>query len=134
MKSIITWFQYFFVSLFSILAPIKAIIYTLSLLIAADFIFGIYRAYKNGEKITSRKMSNSLPKIFLYNLVIIVLYYSNVYIIETGLPLEKLAAGLICLIELRSIDESWTSIFGYSIWNKLLDNIGRGKSKTKDLI
>jgi hypothetical protein len=101
------------------------------MLIFCDFVFGIYRAFKNGEIITSRKMSNTLPKILMYNVVIVALFLSNTYILETGLPLEKIGAGLICLVELRSIDESWNIIFGWSLWDKVAKSLNRGKSNTK---
>jgi len=35
------------------------------------------------------------------------------------------------MIELKSCDESFKTIFGYSLWNRLLDSIDRGKSITK---
>ncbi len=131
MNRIKEFFSYMAVSFFSTLAPIKPISLTLVGLIIADFLFGIYRAKKQGETITSRKMSRSIAKILFYNIVILILFYTNLYIFETGLPLEKLGAGLICLVELRSIDESWQIIFGYSLWDKLSASIERGANKAK---
>ena len=134
MKYLTKWIEPLIVSIIAIIAPIKTLILTLTMLIVVDFIFGIYRAFRKGEPITSRKMSQSLPKILLYNIVIIVLYYTDHYVLQTGMQLEKLAAALICLVELKSIDESWTTVFGWSIWTKVIDGLSRGKSKTKDLI
>ena len=118
-------------SLFAVLAPIKPIILTLSFVIICDFIFGIYRAYKCGESITSRKMSQTLPKLFLYNCIIIVLFCVDKYVINTGIGLEKVGATFMIMVELKSCDESFNTIFGYSLWNKLIDTIERGKSITK---
>ena len=125
--------KYIIISLLGILAPIGPIIWTLTLLVIVDFIVGIYRAYKLNEVITSRKMSNTITKVLLYNIVIICLYFSNKYILDTGLPLEKLGAALICLVEMRSIDESWSLLFGWSIWEKLAKGLNRGKSTTKQI-
>jgi len=121
-------------SIIAILAPITPIVLTLSFLIFIDFVFGIYRAYKMGDKITSRKMSKTVSKILLYNLVIICLHFLEQYILETGIPLDKLAASLIAVIELKSIDESWSMIFGWSIWHKLVTSLERGKSTTKNIL
>jgi hypothetical protein len=132
MEKVKTFITYMMVSFFSTLTPIKHISLTLVGLIVADFLFGIYRANKQGEKITSRKMSKSIAKILFYNIVILLLYYTNIYIFETGLPLEKLGAGLICLVELRSIDESWQLIFGYSLWDKISSSIERRANTSKN--
>jgi hypothetical protein len=53
------------------------------------------------------------------------------YVMNTGIGLEKVAATLMILIEMKSVDESFKSIFGYSLWNKVIDSIERGKSITK---
>lgn len=129
----LNWFNGLIVSVIGVLAPTTPIILSVVFLIMCDFIFGIYRSYKTGEEITSRKMSRTIPKIFLYNLVIIALFLSNKYVIETGLPLEKIAASLICLVELRSIDESWKIIYGWSIWNRITESINKGKNSGKSL-
>lgn len=118
-------------SVFGVLTPVAPIIYTLTFVIFCDFIFGLYRAYKAKEEITSRKMAQTLPKLFLYNLIIICLFLVDKYVIQTGIGLEKIACSLMVMIELKSCDESFKTIFGYSLWNRLLDSIDRGKSITK---
>ena len=120
-----------FASVFGVLTPVAPIIYTLTFVIMCDFIFGIYRAYKCKEEITSRKMAQTLPKLFLYNLIIICLFFVDKYVIQTGIGLEKVACSLMIMIELKSCDESFKTIFGYSLWNRLVDSIERGKSITK---
>lgn len=123
--------QYLFVGFVSALAPIKPISLTLTFLIFTDFVFGIHRAIKLKEEITSRKMAKSIGKILLYNMVIVLLYYTNIYIFNTGLELEKMAATLICLVELKSIDESWKLIYGWSLWGKLSDAIDTSINRAK---
>jgi hypothetical protein len=118
-------------SVFGVLTPVAPIIYTLTFVIFCDFIFGLYRAYKAKEDITSRKMAQTLPKLFLYNLIIICLFFVDKYVIQTGIGLEKIACSLMVMIELKSCDESFKTIFGYSLWNRLVDSIDRGKSITK---
>jgi hypothetical protein len=103
----------------AILSPIKTLLLTIGFLIAADFIFGIIRAYTKKEIISSRKMSNTIGKILLYNLAIISVYFLDKYLIGSGLHLEKVAAGLIGLTEFKSLDESFKTLFGWSLWDLL---------------
>ena len=118
-------------SIFGVLAPVGPIVYTLTSVIFLDFIFGMYSAYKRKELITSRKMSQTLPKLFLYNAIIITLYFVDKYVLQTGIGLEKVATSLMVFVEMKSCDEHFYNIFGYSLWSKLMDSIERGKSLTK---
>lgn len=130
-KIILKKLDLIFVAIFGVLAPVSPIIYTLTFVILCDFFFGIYRAFKCKEEITSRKMAQTLPKLFLYNIIIIALFLVDKYVMNTGIGLEKVAATLMILIEMKSVDESFKTIFGYSLWNKIIDTIERGKSITK---
>lgn len=120
-----------FASIFGVLAPVLAIVYSLTFIIFLDFIFGIIKAIKLKEEITSRKMSQSISKIFLYNLLIIGLFIIDEYIAQTGIGLDKVGASLIIIVEMRSIDEHFLKLFGYSLWEKISEQINRGKSLTK---
>lgn len=121
-------------ALIAVLSPVKPLLLTVGFLIAVDFIIGLFRAHKTGEEITSRKMGNTVSKMLLYNLAILSVYFLDHYILTSGLNLEKIAAGLIAVIEIKSFDESFKTIFGFSIWDKLKKIIKRGASTTKDVI
>lgn len=123
-----------FVAIVAVIAPVKTLLLSIGFLIVMDFIFGLYRAYKKGEKITSRKMGNTISKMLLYNLVIFSVYILDKYILGTGLGLEKIAASLIGIVEIKSLDESFQTLFGWSIWEKVKKALQRGSSTTKDLI
>jgi len=131
MKTFLSRLDFIFTAILGVLTPVAPIIYTLTFVIICDFLFGLYRAYKCKEEITSRKMAQTLPKLLLYNLIIIALFLVDKYVMNTGIGLEKVAATLMILIEMKSVDESFKSIFGYSLWNKVIDSIERGKSITK---
>lgn len=118
-------------SIFGVLAPVAPIVYTLTGVVFLDFVFGIYSAIKRKEPITSRKMSQTLPKLFLYNAIIIALYFVDKYVLQTGIGLEKVATSLMVFVEMKSCDEHFNNIFGYSLWTRLMDSIERGKSITK---
>jgi len=131
MKTFLSRLDFIFTAILGVLTPVAPIIYTLTFVIICDFLFGIYRAYKAKEEITSRKMAQTLPKLFLYNVIIIALFLVDKYVMNTGIGLEKVAATLMILIEMKSVDENFKIIFGYSLWNKVIDSIERGKSITK---
>jgi hypothetical protein len=107
---------------------------TIGVLIVIDFLVGIYRAFKMGEKITSRKMGNTISKMFLYQLTIISLFLFETYIVGPILPITKIGAALISITELKSIDESVEKMTGVGVWKKLVKIIKRGESETKDFI
>ena len=131
---IITHFSNLIIATVAILSPVVPLLLTIGFLIVIDFIFGMYRAHKTGEKITSRKMGNTISKILLYNLMVISVYFLDHYILKTGLNLEKIAASLIGIVELKSLDESFVKLFGWSIYDKIKKAIQRGTSTTKDII
>jgi hypothetical protein len=131
MKIIFKKLDFIFTAIFGVLAPISPILYTLTGVIILDFVFGIYSAFKRKEPITSRKMSQTLPKLFLYNAIIIALYFVDKYILQTGIGLEKVATSFMIFVEMKSCDEHFNNIFGYSLWSRLMDSIERGKSITK---
>lgn len=130
---IINYSHYLLISLVAVLTPVKPMLLTVGFLVVSDFIFGLYKSYKKGLNITSRKMSNTITKLLLYTITILAVFFLETYIITDVLPFTKLVAGLISLVEIKSIDEHFNSLFGYSIWSKLRAFIDRGKSTTKDV-
>lgn len=126
--------KFIVISILSVLTPIKPLLLTIGFLIASDFLIGLYRAWRLNEDITSRKMGHTLSKLLLYTLTIICVYFFEAYILQSGLPLAKIVASLIGLIELKSIDESVYLITGFSFYKKLVNILKRGQSETKDLL
>jgi hypothetical protein len=131
MKNIWNYFTGFLAGLVGVWSPVSAIVYSLTFIIFLDFLFGICKSIKLKDQVTSRKMSQSISKIFLYNLLIIGLYVMDTYVMQTGIGLEKVGASLIMIVEMRSIDEHFTKLFGYSLWDKISEQFKRGKSLTK---
>ncbi len=114
------------------LAPATPLFLTASLLIVSDFIFAIWRCHKTGVTITSRKMSNIIPKLLLYNIAILLSFLVEVYVLDKGVPLSKIAVGVIAMVEGKSIDESFKLLFGYSIYETMMKKVRRPQeSETK---
>ena len=122
------------ISIIAALTPVIPIMCTVGFLIAADFIVGIYRAFKMKENISSRKMGNTVSKMLLYQITILSIFFFETYILDGVLPVTKIAAGLIATIEIKSIDESIETMTGVGVWKKIVKILRRGNSTTKDFI
>jgi hypothetical protein len=120
-----TWLISILLSVLAALSPMVPLFVTATLLIISDMVFAIYRAYKNEVPITSRKLSQVLPKLILYNIGILLAFLVEKYVLVDTIPISKLALGVISMVEMKSIDESFQSIFGYSLYAKLLAMIKR---------
>jgi hypothetical protein len=134
-----TWlsnhFTPLFISIMAVISPAVPLLLTIGFLVVVDFIFAIYRQWKQDPKqITSRKMSNTITKLGTYTLTILAIFFLEKYILVEVLPITKIAAGLICLVELKSIDESFYILNKYSLWTKIIALIKRGESNTKSII
>ena len=122
------------IAIMAVLSPITPILITVGILVGVDFIFAIYVAYKNKVKITSNKMSKTISKLLLYTITIICIFLLEKFIMGDVLPLSRVAATLIGVVELKSILENWEILFGWSLWDKMMSLVKRGASTTKDII
>jgi len=109
-------------------APIKGIILIVALSTILDTSFGLWKAYKIGEKITSKIFRHGLvPKLVSYIAVIMLVYASDVFIINaltmTVVSVDFMATKVIALvlisIEVKSMDESFVAVKGYSFIDKI---------------
>lgn len=131
----------FFAIIAAFLLPIKFILLTVGFAIVADTTIGIFRAKKKGEKITSRKLSQVVSKMFLYNGAVILFFCMEQYIladfialfVDIHLFLTKLVGALLVFIEVQSINESIESLTGKGIWDRLKEMITRAKLIKEDI-
>lgn len=123
------------------LLPIKGVILAVGCAIMADTITGIIKAKKNNDEITSRKLSVVVSKMILYQSAIILFYIIEKFILAdivglfTDLPfiVTKIVAITLISIELKSVNENYIAIKGYSLWTKFKDLLLRAK-EVKDEI
>jgi hypothetical protein len=118
-------------SVIGVIAPLKAIVLIIVAAVFIDFGLAIYHALKKGIPITSRKMYQTIPKLLIYISVILIVYYSNIYIFEVPMDLHKIVGGFILLTEFKSIDENINLILGFSLFSQLTDFLSRGKNSSK---
>ncbi|MEI8137287.1 MAG: phage holin family protein [Bacteroidota bacterium] len=119
----ITFFKFFSVALVGFFAPITYAFMITIILVSIDTITGVMKAGKDTVKdISSRKMFAFVPKMIFYFLLIIA-GHSVQYWVEPQVPFTKLVLIGICWIEIKSIDENFNILFGYSFMNKVLEGI-----------
>ena len=126
MKNLLSITKFILASIIGLLAPIKSIILILFFIVFVDFGLALYNAFKKGIPITSRRMYKTIPKLLIYVLVMFITYYSNLLIFHSDIELHKFVAGFIVLTEIKSIDENIKLIIGYSIFDEMLELLGRG--------
>jgi phage-related holin len=138
-------------------APMGDLLFFVSLLIVSDFVTGVVAAKHRGEIRSSAKMIKSVYKMIFYFTALIAMqlfdqltakhfhpHFINILIghdnAQTLSEFKFLAAlaFIIIMRELKSIDENWSTIFGWSfiatgmiVYDKLLTTLTSLK-KLKD--
>jgi len=141
-KLIAANFATLFKALLIFFAPIKGIIIIVALSTIIDTGFGIWKAKKLNENISSKIFRHGfVPKLLSYVGAIMVVYASDYFIINyltKGLiSVDYLATKLIALvlisIEVKSMDESFEKVKGYSFVNKAVKLIIQAKNIKKEI-
>jgi hypothetical protein len=124
-------------------APIQELVMAVGLAIMLDTFTGIYKSVKlNGWKsIRSRKLSNIISKMVLYEVSIIILYPIDKFLLnELFLNIlsvqffsTKVACVLLILVELTSIKENVEAALKINIWQILKKAINRAKELKGDI-
>jgi predicted neutral ceramidase superfamily lipid hydrolase len=114
----------------AVFLPIKELMLTIGFLVAADMVVGIWKALKLKQRIRSRRMSDTITKLLLYQIAIMSGFLIESFIIAELIPITKLVATVIAVIEFKSIIESIESVTGKDLWSKIKTIIGR---KSEDI-
>lgn len=112
------------ISTVAIFAPAKALILVTGLLIFADLFTGMLAARKRGEKIKSAALRRTITKCFVYELAILLGFLVEVYMLDGFIPVSKIAAGLISVVEFKSILENLDVINGSPVFTSLIKKLG----------
>ena len=102
---------YFITAIGVFLIPIQEILLGVGVLIFIDLILGIMAARKEGEKITSNKLSQTLIKMFVYHLLIISAFLIE-QLLVSYIPFLQLTLVFLSVTEFTSISENFTRISG----------------------
>jgi hypothetical protein len=123
-------------------APIKGIILLVALATIIDTCFGIWKAKKLKENINSKTFRHGfVPKLISYVVGIMLVYTSDFFIInyltKEVVSVDYIATKLIALtlisIEVKSMDESFEKVKGYSFIKEIVKMIIKAKNVKKHL-
>lgn len=131
----------FILALGSFFLPIKPLLLLVGLFICTDTILGLWAAYKRGEKISSRKLGNIIPKMILYQSAVLIGYVLDVlllgefinYFINIPMFITKIIAMILIFVEALSINENFENITGKNLFNSAKQLISRGINIKKDI-
>lgn len=123
MKQYIT-FSNLGLAFLALLAPIKMMMLTVFVLAISDLITGVAAALKCNEPITSSKLRRTVSKLIIFQTGLIATFFVQQYIINNSMDLVQYVAGLIGLVELKSIFENIEKAYGQPIFKNLIKLLG----------
>lgn len=128
-STLISLMTYFTAGIAAFFFPIIYAFCIVAILVVIDTITGIMKAGRNTVKdVKSKKAFAFVPKLIWYCLLVILAH--SLHYIEPSVPFVKLALMGVAWIEVKSIDENFEVIFGFSFINKVLEAV-KGLSKFK---
>lgn len=125
------WVHYGIVSIAAVFAPIQPIIITVGVLIFADCFTGVWAAIERKERISSAALRRTVSKMFIYQTALLSGYLVELYMINQLLPISKLVAGAIGMVEFKSILENCTAISGQDLFKSLIKKLGSKNDKSE---
>lgn len=129
-----SFLKYVAAALIALLAPIKALLISVGFLIMADLITGVWAALKRKETIKSAAMRRTVSKMVIYNIAVISGFLVEVYMLEELLPVSKIVASVIGLVELKSILENANTILGADLFKTVIAKLGSDNDELKKKI
>lgn len=137
------YIQYFIASVLLLFAPIHGLLIAVASAIVLDTITGIFKSIKiNGWKsVRSRKLSNIVSKMLLYEICILFLFLMDKYLLNEFIMhafgfeymFTKICAILLMFIELVSIKENIEESFKVDLWLMMKKILSRAKEIKTDI-
>jgi len=115
----------------TVLAPIKPVLITVGILIVGDMITGMWAAKRRNEKISSAAMRRTVSKMVIYQFAVISGFLLEKYLLSDTIPVSKLVAGAIGMVEFKSVLENSSSILGQDVFKMVIQKLG-SKNDKKD--
>lgn len=123
------FFQDLLTVIAGVLAPIKALMISTGFLIFVDLVTGIWAAYQQKQPITSAALRRTVSKILIYQLAIISGFIVEHYMLTDFLPISKIVASVIGLVELKSVLENSNKIMGQDLFKVVIAKLGSENDK-----
>lgn len=111
------------------LAPIHSMLIVVGVLIFGDMVLGIWAAIKREEEISSSRLRDTVSKMFIYHMVLILGFLVQNDLFQGLIPVAKLSASVIGMVEIKSVFENASEILGRPIFKDLISKLG---SKNRD--
>lgn len=137
------YINYIFASVVLLFVPIYGLLISVGAAIILDTITGIFKSIKiNGIKsIRSRKLSNVISKMALYEICILLLFVMDKFVFNEFIKgafgfefmFTKICAILLMFTELVSIKENIEESFNIDIWKLLKSTFNRAKEIKSDI-
>jgi hypothetical protein len=138
-----TYLIYIFTATCLFFAPITGLMIAVGAAIALDTIFGIYRSVKvkGWHFVTSRRLSEIISKMLLYQFCIVFLYVIDFFILSeffqkwfsVSFFATKMCAILLIFIEAVSVKENFEKATGLDVWALIKKALGRA-NEIKDSV
>lgn len=138
-----SYINYILTGLALFFAPIQGLLIAVGMAIALDTFTGIFKSIKlNGLKsIRSRKLSNIVSKMLLYQITLILLFVIDKFLLNEFAQLHfsiqfmftKVVAIVLIFIELVSIKENIEEALKIDIWKMLKNLLNRAKEVKSDI-
>lgn len=109
---------------FAVLAPIQMVLVTVGVLVLVDLITGIWAAIKKSQRVSSAAMRRTVSKMLIYQIAVITGYLLGHYILDDIIPIAKIVAGVIGMVEFKSILENSSIIVGEDIVSLIMSKLG----------
>jgi len=136
-----TYLTYIFTTLLLFFAPIQGLLISVGTAIALDTIFGIAKAIKLNQKITSRKLSNIISKFVLYQAAVLLIFTIDTFLLGEFFRIwfsvpyffTKVVTIILIFIESVSIKENFEEAFKVDVWSIFKKLLTRAKEVKKDI-
>lgn len=130
-----TWLQNLLLASVAALAPIHSVMIVVGLLIFMDLATGIWAAVKRSETISSAALRRTISKFFIYQIAVISAFIVQKYLLNDLIPASNLVAGVIGMVELKSILENASKILGADVFSVVLQKLGSiNDEKLKEIV
>lgn len=100
------WAKALAISTLALFAPLKGMIIAAFAMVTVDLVTGLMRAHAQKEPVQSSGLRRTIVKLVAYELSIVLAFICERWLTGDLLPLTKMAAGAVGLVELLSVMEN----------------------------
>lgn len=137
------YLQYLIASILLLFAPVYGLLVAVGTAIILDTFTGVFKSVKlsGWKSIRSRKLSNIVSKMMLYEVCVLLLFLMDKYLLNEFVFLwfgieymfTKICAILLIFIELVSVKENIEEAYKIDIWAMLKKLLSRAKEINSDI-